>query len=55
MENQDNQHFFTKEQDLLKVLLQIRSEILIKLKFLQGNPDTRYPKSYIKEMETAFL
>lgn len=45
----------TKEQDLLKVLRKIRSEIGIKITILHENPDTRYPKSFIAGMECAFL
>ncbi len=44
-----------KEQNVLKALMKIRSELVIKLHMLQDNPDERYPKSFIDGMTCAFF
>jgi hypothetical protein len=43
-----------REQDLLKALLSIRAELVIKLTELQEKTDPRYPRSFIDGMKCAF-
>ena len=44
-----------QEQELLKAILKIRSELLIKLTMLQENLGEKFPKIFIDGMECAFL
>lgn len=44
-----------KEQELLKALMKIRGELVVKWHMLQDNPDERYPKSFIDGMRCAFF